>query len=71
MWDAVTQVGWSACQVNRRSWVQITHNLIVISFETYISGNFFIVLSNEFTFRVHAGGVLKNYRKYFGKQVLY
>ena len=44
---------------------------IVISFETCISGKFFIVLSNEFSFKVHAGGVLKNYRKYFGKQVLY
>ena len=47
--------------------LEMSHFLIVIILEIYLSENFLVVLSNKLTFRVHAGGLLKNSRKYFGK----
>ena len=47
--------------------LEMSHFLDVIILKIYLSENFLVVVSNKFTFRVHAGGLLKNYWKYFGK----
>ena len=46
--------------------LEMSNFLIAIILETRLSENFLVVLSNGLTTRAHAGGLLKNYRKYLG-----
>ena len=46
--------------------LEMSNFLIVIILETCLSENFLVVSSNKFTFRVLAGGLLENYRKFLG-----